>query len=225
MPSKSKLAEQLKARNASKVPVQIPQVQRQPQQQIHRVAQQPVKRCRVADCTQCRAGDTHYCKHCGDDDSTHRASECDQAPENMRKAAQQINEQVKAAASHRVPKKEPRIDQGEKSRGQPQVKVKKEATGERPALDKKPVNQKAPQPSNKADKPCITVTLEVLFGMLKAKYLTRQEFDQAKEIVFGPSGMPADVVSGCAKLIKMKQEGFLTDDEFSKAKQSRLNHQ
>ena len=36
----------------------------------------PVRACRVPDCMSCRPGRTHYCRVCGDQDSTHRSSNC-----------------------------------------------------------------------------------------------------------------------------------------------------
>jgi len=36
----------------------------------------PRRRCRVLGCTSCQLGRTHYCRVCGDTDSTHRSSNC-----------------------------------------------------------------------------------------------------------------------------------------------------
>ena len=40
-----------------------------------------LRSCRVAGCKVCKPGNSHYCRCCGEKDSTHRACEC---PTNLK---------------------------------------------------------------------------------------------------------------------------------------------
>jgi serine/threonine-protein phosphatase CPPED1 len=58
-------------------------------------------RCRASGCSKCAPGVTHYCKVCGDKDSTHRSASCPQVANSSGAAAAQQEKRCRAAGCNK----------------------------------------------------------------------------------------------------------------------------